>query len=78
MKIENVETEELVAQFVAPENVELLKNACFTSKYRHSENKLEFSVRTTEGRSRYQTDQLCELKKLDNFNLFFLSKFTHS
>lgn len=49
MKIENVETEELVAQFVAPENVELLKNACFTSKYRHSENKLEFSVRTTEG-----------------------------
>jgi len=26
MKIENVETEELVAQFVAPENVELLKN----------------------------------------------------
>ena len=26
MIIENVETEELVAQFVAPENVELLKN----------------------------------------------------
>jgi len=26
MKIENVETEELVAQFVAPENVELLKD----------------------------------------------------
>jgi len=26
MKIENVETEELVAQFVASENVELLKN----------------------------------------------------
>ena len=22
-------------------------------------------------RSRYQTDQFCELKKLDNFNLFF-------
>jgi len=26
MKIENVETEELVAQFLAPENVELLKD----------------------------------------------------
>ncbi|CAL6310748.1 unnamed protein product [Bathycoccus prasinos] len=76
--VENSEIEELAARLVFPENMELLKNASFTSKYRHSEKKLEFSIRTIEGRSRYQTDQLRELKKLVNFNLFFLSKFTSS
>jgi hypothetical protein len=75
---EKLEIDELVAHLEAPENSDLLTNGSFTSKYRHSENKLEISIQMIQGRSRYQTDQLRELKKLESFNLFFLSKFTRS
>jgi len=46
---EKLEIDELVAHLEAPENSDLLTNGSFTSKYRHSENKLEISIQMIQG-----------------------------
>lgn len=56
----------------------LVDDISFTSKYRHRENTLDFMVKMKNLNTKFTTDRLNDLKKLDCFNAFFLTKFSYA